>query len=150
MKRVKSITLVLENCEDIPISKEHIGSFYCEGITATIARISRNSIAKEQCCEEFYLEIHKNADRYYSSFGGESDETVFKRLASPDITAISVTYEDDTTEYCFVPWKDADRTRCNNEYQTSCVSKSGNMHICISRDKSVEDIIDFDSVDHSD
>ena len=149
MKEVKSITLVLENCEDIPISKEHIGSFYCKDITATISRTACNSISKEQYCGEFYLEIHKNADRHYSIFGAESDETVFKRLAYPDITGINIIYEDDTAEYCIMPWKDADSTGCNNEYQTSHVSKSGNMHICISRDKSIENMVDFDSIDHS-
>lgn len=149
MQEVKSITIVLENCEEIPISKEHIGSFHCKDITTAIARTSCNSISKEQYCEEFYLEIHKNADRHYSSFGTESDETVFKRLAYPDITGINITYEDDTAEYCIMPWKDGDSTGCNNEYQTSHVSKSGNMHICICRDKSIEDMVDFDSIDHS-
>jgi len=148
MQQVKSITIVLENCEEITISQEHIGSFYCKDITTSIARTACNSITKEQYCKEFYLEIHKNADRYYSFWGIESDKTVFKRLAYPDITGISITYEDDTAEYCIMPWKDADRTRCNNAYQTSYVSKSGNMHICICRDKSIEDMADFDSVDN--
>lgn len=149
MKDVKSIDLVLENCEVITISEEHIGSFYCKDITATIARIACNRIAKEQYCREFYLEIHKDADQHYSIFGSKSEETAFKRLACPDITGINITYEDGTTEYCIMPWKDADRTGCNNEYQTSYVSKRGNMHICICKDKSIEDIVDFDSIDNS-
>lgn len=149
MKKVKSITLDLENCEVIPISQEHIGSFYCKDITTVIARIACNSIAKEQYCGEFYLEIHKDADRPYSPFDTESDKTVFERLACPDITGIKITYEDDTAEYYIMPWKDADRSGWNNEYQTSCVSKCGNMHICICRDKSIEDMVDCDSIDHS-
>ena len=148
MNEVKSITLVLENCEEISISKEHIGSFYCKDITATIARIACNSIAKEQYCGEFYLEIDKDADRPYSVFEIERDKTVFERLACPDITGISIKYEDDTTEYCIMPWKDADRSGWSSAYQTSCVSKSGNMHICISRDKLIEDIVDCASIDH--
>ncbi len=149
VKEVKSIALVLENCEVIPISKEHIGIFHCKDSTTSITRTSCNSIPKEQYCEEFYLEIHKNADRNYSLFGTESDETVFKRLVCPDITGINIAYEDDTTKYCIMPWKDGDSTGCNNKYQTSYVSKSGNMYIGICRDKSIEDMVDFDSIDHS-
>ncbi len=149
VKEVKSIVLVLENCEVIPISKEHIVSFYCKDIAAVIDRASCNSISKEQYCEELYLEIHKNADRHYSSFGTESGETVFKRLACPDITGIHITYEDDTVQYCIMPWKDGDSTGCNNEYQTSYVSKSGNMHISICKGKSMEDMGNSDSIDHS-
>ena len=148
MNKVKSITLVLENCEEITISEEHIGSFYCADITATIARIACNLIAKEQYCGEFYLEIDKDADMPNSVFETERDQTVFERLACPDITGIKITYEDDTTEYCIMPWKDADHHRCSSVYQTSCVSKSGNMHICISKDKLIEDIVDCASIDH--
>lgn len=148
MKEVKSIALVLENCEVITIAREHIGKFHCKDITSTIARIACNSISKKQYCGEFYLEMHKNADGHYSSFGEESDETVFKRLAYDDITRIKIIYEDDTVEYYIMPWEDADITGCNNEYQTSYVSKCGNMYICICRDKSIEDMVDFDSIDN--
>ena len=73
----------------ITIAREHIGSFHCKDITTAIARTACNSISKDQYCGEFYLEIHKDADRYYSSFGTESDETAFKRLAySEPITGL--------------------------------------------------------------
>ena len=144
MKEVKSIDLVLENCEVITIDKDQIGLFHCKDITATISRIASDSIAKQQYCGEFYMEIHKNADRHYNSFGFESDKTVFERLAYADITCILITYEDGTSESCVVPWKDGDRTGTNNEYQTSHISKCGNMHICICKDKSIGDM--FNSV----
>lgn len=146
-KQVKSITLVLENCEDITIARKHIGAFYCKDITATITRAACNSIFKEQCCREFFLEIHKDADQPFDSF--RENDTVFSRLTDPDITAVDITYADDTKEYIFVPWKSEERIRCNNEYQTSYVSKCGHMYICISRDESVEDMVDFDSINNA-
>lgn len=44
MQDAKSITLVMENCEVITISRELIGSFHCKDITTAIARIACNSI----------------------------------------------------------------------------------------------------------
>ena len=46
MKEVKSIDLVLEKCEVIPIAKEHIGSFHCKDIITAIAGTASNSILK--------------------------------------------------------------------------------------------------------
>ena len=51
MKEVKLISLTLENCEDIPIDRKHVGEFLCNNITSRDVRIACDSIAKQQLCD---------------------------------------------------------------------------------------------------
>ena len=107
MKEVKSIEVILENCECIPFSAEQIGAFWCSDVTADIGRIACGSIAKQIRCKELFLHLRSHANEKYNAFGQQSNDTAFKRLLQHnDITSIGITYADGTHEIVFAPWTD--------------------------------------------
>lgn len=137
MKEVKSVELILENCEVLKFLPDQIGVFCCNNITARVARVACNSISKLLVCEWMGIELYGTTNQKYDSFGQESEYRVFDRLMKfTDITAVEVTYEDDSSDYILVPW--SDESEYSNKYQTGFVSASGNLCILISKETFAE------------
>lgn len=147
MKEVKLISLTLENCEDIPIDRKHVGEFLCNNITSRDVRIACDSIAKQQLCDELFVEINEDANVKYACFGQESEDAVFDRLMKcPDIVGVEVVYEDDSRDHLLVPWnEDNDYT---NTYQSTCVSKRGRLYLMVSKTRTVQDVLKGQDVDN--
>lgn len=137
MQGVKSIELVLENCESIKFLPEQIGIFCCNNIVAQVARVACNSISKHLICEWMCIEIYSAANQKYTSFGQESEDTAFDRLMKfGDITAVEVTYEDGSVDYILVPWND--ENDYSNKYQTSYITEDNSLHILVSKETCAE------------
>ena len=118
MKEVKSISLALENCESISIDRKFVGEFLCNNITSRVFRIACNSIAKQQLCDELFIEINEDANVKYSCFGQESEEPAFDRLTKcPDVVGVEIVYEDDSSDYLLVPWNE------DNDYANKYLCK---------------------------
>ena len=171
--RLINLNLTFENCEEIDVPGKYICAFSVADIKKEISRIACNSINMIETCGSFACEIHKDADVPYSPFGndGDGDETVFKRItAYDDITQIEITLGTDAVYYgaeepnesntktysYFVNWRTAGGwADCENDYQTSWVSKLGHMYICIAEGKNVAEefsetlIEDADHIDLS-
>lgn len=149
MSEVKSVSFVLENCEVLTFDREYIGAFCVDGITNTISRIACNSIRKQQHCEKLYLALRRDADQQYDCFGHPSEDTAFKRIDScPDITSIEITYEDGTTETCFVPWHEEDEYI--NRYQHSYISEMRDLYLYICKYGDVFDVFHKTDIDDPD
>lgn len=137
MKWVKSIELVLENCECIRFLPEQIGRFRCSNITVDVARAAVNCIEKQKTCEWMCIELLADADQKYNSLGAESEFTAFARLEKfKDIAVVNIIYEDESIDSVFVPWNDDSEEI--NVYQTSFVDSRHNLCILISRTDNAE------------
>lgn len=146
MSEVKSISLILENCEVLTFDRKYIGEFCVDGITSDIFRIACNSIRKRQRCEKLLLSLRRDADQKYDCFGLPSDATTFKRIDScPDITSIEITYEDGSMERYCVPWHEGDEY--SNRYQHSYISKMGDLYLYIGREGDIFDAFHKADVD---
>ena len=118
MKNIESIILHCENCESIEIEGRYIGEFEIIGLKNVIKRHG-NEIKEYRICEDFILEIHKDADKKYKSFGMISDESLFVRLMDTrDIISITIKYNDKTIDDdIYLPYKEEDNTYQKNRYQ---------------------------------
>ena len=153
--KVKYLDLVFENCEYIRIDGKYIGAFLVDDIHTYIARIACNAIEKIETCHTFAVEIHKDADRKYNSFGRESKETAFKRIIDwDDITHVDFVLEEtyvkdsetpETEKYSYeVCW--TGESDMENTSQTSYISEPGHMYIVISDKNKFEDIFDKEDI----
>lgn len=141
MKEVKSIELVLENCEMIEIKREHIGSFNLSNIRRSISRIAANSICDSLSAEDAFIQISSKANTINSySFTWDDNKILpFDRLTQhKDITAIEIHYEDGSNEYIYVNW--GGKSDYTNLYQTSKINQhTGDLYIAISEKYKVDD-----------
>lgn len=140
MKEVKSVELILENCEVIEIKREHIGVFHVLDIKKSISRDAINSINDYLEAEEIFIQISSKANNpsSYVEDLHDGEITPFDRLMRyADITALNIKYQDDSEEYIFVKWGgDSDYT---NEYQSVATNeKTGDLYIVISEKENVE------------
>jgi hypothetical protein len=99
MKEVKSVDLVLENCEVIRIPKECIGHLHVSNISRNISRFALNRVTASQCCDELFIEISLESNKsssFVSTWSG-NDELPFSRITRrSDITGIDINYEDES------------------------------------------------------
>lgn len=145
MKEVKSITLVLENCETIKLDRKHIGSFLVDNIKYSISRMACNSISTFTFCENFAIEINRNASKVGTNYNSNQD--ALKRLITySDITAIDIKYEDDTEEYIYVDWNE-ENNHCNNNNQKHYMNKFGDLYIVVSSGKVIDDYFDIEEIE---
>ena len=154
--KLKYLDLTFENCEHVCIDGKYIGAFLVDDIHTYISRVACNAIEKMETCHTFAVEIHKDADKKYDSFGRESESTAFKRITEwNDITHVDFVLEETyvnngeapkTEEYCYgVCWTgDSD---VENESQTSYISGPGHMYIVISDKNKFEDLFDKEDIE---
>lgn len=171
ISKLKQITLVLENCDAVTFNGKYIADFEVSDIQKDISRLGCNSIEETTYCKMFFIEISKSAKDIKTAFCESGfNITAFNRLMEfNDITQLIFTIEQEHYEYeheenfteeepkCtvttttkdyhfFVDWSDTDYMRENNDYQSSYLSKCGNLYICISKDHKVEDLINMEEV----
>ena len=160
--RIKEITFYTENCEAITVPGKYIGEFSASEITRQITRVAMNAIQDVTMCEQFAIEIHKDANQEYLSFGiPELKTTVFDRLTEfDDITTIEFELVDDavyygkkdsdntnTVKYQYqVNWDSEDMNDTVNRNQHSLISKNGWLYIVISADSTVKNIFDQEEI----
>ena len=147
--QVKSIELLFENCEFITIPANVIGEFIVDDIKKKIARRAANSISDYLVANTVVLELFKVGDLKYHPFGIEDmEDTKFNRIDSGrDITAISITYEDNTEETYYVNYlSQSDVIGAVNVYQKTYFSNDGNLYLVISENDTIEDYFNFDEI----
>lgn len=156
MDNVKSIGFGFENCEYFNIDAKYFGILELTDFRIHIQRIACNAILKMNCVDTVVMEIFSEGDNKYSSYG--EDVTKFKRLNMyNDITSITVVYDDNSEEDYYVNYKDEVESQLGspNVYQTTYMSKLGNIYIVISKDKGIfdyfneEEINDKESIEFS-
>lgn len=145
MAELTSIDLVLENCEVLTFQRNDIGGFWCDRITTSVARLGCNSITRRASCQEFFIELHPDADVAYDGFGDEKPSKFSRLMEYPDITHIDLHFDDGTSEYVTVPWCEEDEW--NNRFQTHLLGETGVLCILVSADKQVADYADQDAID---
>lgn len=156
MDSVKSIGFGFENCEYFNIDAKYFGTLELTDFRIDIQRVACNAILKMNCVDTVIMEIFSEGDNKYSSYG--EDMTKFKRLNMyNDITSITVAYDNNSEEEYYVNYKDEVEGQLGspNVYQTTYMSKLGNIYIVISKDKGVfdcfneEEINDKESIEFS-
>ncbi len=140
MKRIDSVWLVFENCEDVRIDAKYIGMFHVGDIRREITRVAINAICDRYVANEVAMEIFSEADGPYTVFGeysrGDGIDTVFRRImAWDDITEIVIEYDDGTDETFLVNYDeglDEGKLGAANILQESKLSVAGNLYVVIS------------------
>lgn len=153
--QIKKIGFTLENCDYITIDGKHVGDISLSDIQTSIRRIASNAIEKMETCNDFSIEIHKDANVTHKQFGCDTGEIgVFERLMfSPDITRITVTLvnklepmisREEKFDY-YVTWTgDSDWI---STAQKTYLSKCGNLYIVIHPQKDISDYFLVDEID---
>lgn len=139
MKEIKSIELVLENCEVIEIGRENIGIFFVLDIKRSISRKAVNSISDSTTMEELFMQISSNANniKSYITTWSENKKPFERLMCHEDITAIDINYQDNTNEYISVKW--GGNSDYTNIYQTSAMNQyTGDLYIVISKKETAE------------
>lgn len=144
MKEIKSVTLVLENLEAVKIDRKDIGTFRLTNIKREIARLAINSISDLITSDELFMQISSDLNVSLASeelFGDglRDNHSPLKRLwQHDDITCISLTYQDGSTEEVYTNWEDIDNGN-NNKNQTSVFNEiTGDLYIVISEKEDVD------------
>ena len=144
MKNIESIILHFENCESIEIEGRHIGEIEVRGLKQCISRHG-NSIRNYRICDDFVLEIHKDADKRYKSFGMISDDVLFNRLLNTkDIVSITIKYNDGTIDDdIYVPYNEDENTFSINKNQHVYYSILNHLYIVCSKENLIKDYFDI-------
>ena len=144
---VKSIELILENCQIVVINAKFIGDFAAEDIKESVERVACNCIKKTRTCQTFRLAVHRSANveqnEVWTMGGVDKKYFPFTRLASyPDITSVVVNYKDGNSEHIDILWGEED-CWCNSR-QDTYVSDDGDLYINVgeaAKDMVVDDAI---------
>lgn len=139
-REVKSVMLILENCEAFEIDRKHIGEFYVSGIERTIQRSACNSISEDFIAKSFNIQIHKDANIKT----GWKDTTMFERIENfKDITQLLITYDDGTSENLFVDW--ISENEYSNDAQKAKVSEVNEaLFIVIDENETLESVFEYE------
>ncbi len=142
---IKELTFIFENCEEMTIDGRYIGDFWMKDLTTEISRIACNHVGPMDICRDFFIELHKDADKPYRGFNLGHYETTFGRLINyNDITQVEVVlydqyaYHPEETEikkHYYLDWIDDDKSE--NPAQTNYLAATGWLYI---RVKDGEDV----------
>ena len=142
MKNIENIRLHCENCEVIEIEGRHIGEIQINGLTQNLRRHG-NEIKYYKTCEYFVLEIHRDANKKYKSFGMISDVLLFERIFNTqDIVSITIKYDNGIIDEVYLPYKEKD-TFLTNEYQKVYISSVNHLYIICSKNNIPNDYFDI-------
>jgi hypothetical protein len=143
MKNIESIILHCENCETIKIEGRHIGVIQINGLTQNIGRHG-DKIKYYKTCSDFVLEIHRDANTRYKTFGMISDALLFERISdTPDIITITIKYDDGTIDDDIYVCYKGKNSFFINEYQKVYKSKIGHLYIVCSKENTINDYFDI-------
>lgn len=150
MKNIKSVELILENCETIEIEAKYFGMFKMDDIRTGIYRIACNAISKSQTAHSIAFEIFSEANVKYAPFGSCEEQLKFHRLTQwKDITGIELKYEDGSVETYYVDYDDGEDNAlgAENLNEKVHISRLGNLYIVIEKDKTIFDYFDKDEIE---
>ena len=146
--KIKELTLIFENCEYVTIDGKYIGHFLVSDIKKSIERIAINSISEMTVAERIAMEIHKDADIPYNSFGMVEPSTFDRITSFNDITSIEFILVDsdnnETKHQYYVMW-DGD-TEYNNKAQKTLISTNEHLYVVIDAARSVEEFFDTEFI----
>lgn len=142
---IKQLIIGLENWETIYVPAENVVTLEINDVKEDIVRYNSNFISRIRKSDEIYVEII-NPDSFKIStlMYDEKKETptcLERVLKYPDITSVTIEYDNNTEENISVLW--ANQEECNNSYQKAQVSKEGNLHILIS-ERGLKEYLDKD------
>ena len=128
-REVKSIELVMENCEVFKIERKHIGELHIGKIERQIGRTACNSISEDFIANEFQIQIHHNANIVME----DSNGSMFERInAYNDITRVYVNYSNGDSEWFYTDWNH--ENDLFNSYQSTVISEvNGCLFIVINK-----------------
>ena len=117
-KEIKKITLVFENCETCELDTSMFDRLAIYGITETIkAFLPYKSTHKYYSCDDLILGINEKGLKQNTDCYGNDYQPLEDRLKTcKDITAVDITYEDNTKQVIYVLWND--ENDYENKYQT--------------------------------
>lgn len=150
MNSVKSIDIVLENCEVYTFPTEDIGYFEMSDIREEICRLACNSIEKDKTVHCLKMEIFDTHRLQEDYFDINVVADVFKRIAEHnDITQIYINYEDGTEEQYLVEYNElTEALGAPNKNQKSYISELGNLYVVIDKDITIEDVFNMKEINN--
>ncbi len=129
----KRIEIIFENCEVASIEADMINYLLFDDIKETIAKDTALTIRKYKTIGSFYMALNSKADIIYDSFGGRSDQTLFKRIQKhADITGIALVYGDGHEERLSVTW--TGDSEYSNDAQRTCTLPNHGLAVVISEE----------------
>lgn len=131
IKKIKSITLVLENCETVEIPTKALKFMSLENISESLWKINDNDIMKVKVVQELSIALDPT-DLKSNIFGEDSTCAAERLTAWADITGISINYNDESEEKYFVSWADSDNAM-ENVHQKSKINENGELFIWIGK-----------------
>lgn len=140
---LKYVDLILENCEVVKVDRKFIGDFHLGEINTSISRNASNSISKKVSCEEFIIQINRDMNKeehnqYTFSQIDQKTNPIKRLMKFQDITAVEITYKDDSSEIIYIKWHLEDEN--NNRFQKSKLNNFGDLYIVISENQEFEDV----------
>lgn len=109
MKIIEKVELVFENCETIEFTEDEIHFVYFEGINTSKYMDNDNNVIEDTRCEHYNMAFKLSANKAYYPFGvqGIGPKMKFDRIQEcKDITAVGMTYTDNSEEYIYILWND--------------------------------------------
>lgn len=104
MKTVTSMSLGLENLEQIYFRDGDVKELGVEGITQQVAKFESGTFQFDSCVF-LHFTLDAKANHTYNSFGNPSELTVFDRLMEVEnpVGCVTLTYDDGTTLDLYIP-----------------------------------------------
>ena len=117
-KKIKKITLVFENCETCDLKVDMFERLTIYGITQDITINSLyKSVERNYSCDDLILEINEKGLKQNTDCYDNDYQSLEDRLKTcKDITAVDITYTDNTKQSIYVLWNNEDEYE--NKYQT--------------------------------
>lgn len=156
--KIEKLRFILENTDVIEVDGKYIGEINISDIRTSISRVACNAVMKMDVCHNFFVELHRDADKVRFQFGHTIDsykQTVFDRLQGRDITSIELTLvapypKDEADPYretyrYYLHWA-GDRDYVNEAEQVY-ISKSRHMYILVNENTKIEDMVDMLNAD---
>lgn len=142
MKDIKSIDIVLENCESFTIPYKYVHRMVIHGFDKNILIQSNDGRCFDYSSSDYvYLQIENSPEiKADMNFSTPFDKRIFQYN---DITQITMRYVDDEEFNFCVPWGGDDEY--TNDAQTVKINKYGYIEIEISDEKEKEEILDLEN-----
>lgn len=104
MKKITSVTLGLENLEQIHFRDNDIKDLGVEGITQQVVRFEAGTFQFDSCMF-MHFTLDAKANHTYNSFGNPSELPVFDRLLEVEnpVGCVTLGYDDGTTLDLYLP-----------------------------------------------
>lgn len=131
-KKLYSINLIFENCEEIEIPSEYINSISIWDLKKQIVGGRPDRYFEHEIADDVVIKLDQSIDKLkYFQFGiKDMEEKVMPRLFHNDITAINIKTINNSNvleeKYIHVVWND-ENVEFVNDYQTTQTDYLGNV-----------------------